>query len=162
VHAEDAAVDDGAEAHVVEHLAAVAPDARRAVLLHALVVEAVHLGDLTRLVVAADEGHAVRVPHLEGEEEEERLDRVEAAVDVVTCARSASQLGRFCVSRREREGERTEEEVVGVGALAADAEELEEVPELAMDVAADLRAGGCTVSSCAGSSQTQQREAGAR
>lgn len=36
---------------------------------------------------------------------------------------------------------RTEEEVVGVGALAADAKELEEVPELAVDVAADLRMG---------------------
>jgi hypothetical protein len=33
-------------------------------------------------------------------------------------------------------------EVVGVGAGAADAEELEEVVELAVDVAADLRAGG--------------------
>lgn len=32
----------------------------------------------------------------------------------------------------------TEEEVVGVGAFAADPKQLEEVPELAMDVAADL------------------------
>lgn len=33
---------------------------------------------------------------------------------------------------------RTEEEVVGVGTLTADAEQLEEVKELAVDVTADL------------------------
>ena len=75
-------VDEGREGQEVEQVGEVLPDVGVAVLAQALVVEAVHLGDLARLVVAADERHAVRVPDLEGEEEEERLDRVEAAVDV--------------------------------------------------------------------------------
>lgn len=44
----------------------------------------------------------------------------------------------FCLNERET---RTEEEVVCVGTLTADAEQLEEVKELAVDVAADLREG---------------------
>lgn len=51
----------------------------------ALVVEAIHLGDLAGLVVATDEGDTVRVANLEDKEEEEGLDGVEATVDKVTC-----------------------------------------------------------------------------
>ena len=132
------AVDDGPEAHVVKHLAAVAPHARAAVLFHALVVEAVHLGDLSGFVVAADEGHAVRVADFEREEEQEGLDRVEAAVDIVACRKPSQCVSLFCLNERET---RTEEEVVCVGTLTADAEQLEEVKELAVDVTADLREG---------------------
>ena len=82
----DAAVDDGAEGEVVKDLAAPAPDVAAAVLALALVVEAVDLGDLAGLVVAADEGDALRVADLQGEKEEEGFDAVEAAVDKVACA----------------------------------------------------------------------------
>ena len=78
-----------------------------------LVVEAIHRGDLPRLVVAADEGDAVGVADFEAEEEQEGFERVEAAVDEVA-----------------------HEEVVGVRHVAADAEELHQVVELAVDVAA--------------------------
>ena len=96
----------------------------RAVLAQALVVEAVHLRDLPRLVVAADERDAVGVAHFECEEQQECLDRVEPAVDEIA-----------------------HEKVVGVGAVVADEEELLEVVELAVDVAADLiaSAGGVSV-----------------
>lgn len=94
MYAKHPPIHDRAQVEVVEHLAAVAPHAGRAVLAHALVVEAVHLGDLPRLVVAADEGDAVGVAHLEGEEEEEGLDRVEAAVDVVACEGEGGGLAR--------------------------------------------------------------------
>jgi hypothetical protein len=46
---------------VIKHCAARAPHARVAVLLHALVVEAVYLRDLSRLVVSSQERDAVRV-----------------------------------------------------------------------------------------------------
>lgn len=59
VHAEDFTVNDGGEDEEVEDLAAGFPDGGVAVFLLALLVEAVHLGDLARFVVAADEGDAV-------------------------------------------------------------------------------------------------------
>jgi len=114
VHAEDLAVDDGRQTDVVEDFGAVLPDRDGAVLAQALVVEAVDLRDLARFVVAADERDAVRVADFEREEEKERFDAVEAAVDEVA-----------------------QEEVVGLWHVAADAEQLLEVVELAVDVAAD-------------------------
>lgn len=64
-------------------------------------------------MVPANERHAVWVPNFEAEQEEEGLERVEPAVDKVA-----------------------HEEVVRVGDVAADAEELHQVVELAVDVAA--------------------------
>ena len=61
VHAEDFAVDDGAQHEEVEHLTAGFPDRGVAVLGLAFFVEAVDLGYLTGFVVAADEGHSVGV-----------------------------------------------------------------------------------------------------
>ena len=58
------AVDDGGEAEEVEDLGAVAPHGVAAVLPETLLVEAVHLRDLPRLVVASDQRDAVRVTHL--------------------------------------------------------------------------------------------------
>ena len=73
------------------------------------------LRDLARLVVAPDERDAVRVAHLEREQQQERLDAVEAAVDKVA-----------------------HEEVVRVGHVAAHLEQLLQVVELAVDVPAYL------------------------
>ena len=104
VEAEDGVVDRRGQRQVVEEVREVLPDVGVAVLAQALVVEAVDLRDLPRLVVAAQDSHAVAVPHLERDEQRRRLDRVVAAVDVVA-----------------------HEEVVRVGGRAPDAEELEEV-----------------------------------
>lgn len=62
VHAEHLAVDNGGQDQKVEYLAARFPDRRVAVLLLAFFVEAVDLGDLPRLVVAANENDSVRIP----------------------------------------------------------------------------------------------------
>jgi hypothetical protein len=43
------------------------------------------LGDLSRFVIATEDGDALWVSNLEGDEKRDRLDRVVAAVDVVTC-----------------------------------------------------------------------------
>ena len=109
--AKDPAVDDGSEAHVVKHLAAVAPYARAAVLFHALVVEAVHLGDLSRLVVAAEDEKVLGVFDLVGEEEADGFERLLASVDVVA-----------------------EEEVVGFGRETAVLEQAQQVVVLSVDV----------------------------
>ena len=120
VHRKHAArVDRRRERQVVEAVGAGAPDVGVAVLAHALVVEAVDLGDLAALVVAADQRDAVRVPHLERQQQQEGLDRVEAAVDKVP-----------------------EEEVGCPRGVPARHEQLAQVVELPVDVAADGDRGG--------------------
>jgi len=94
-------------------------------------------------MVAANQCHAVRVAHLEAEEEEKGFDRVEAAVNKVACRWSANQtwqwdqptpgVGSDGVRRAP-----THKEVVCVWRVAADAEQLHQVVELSMDVTAYL------------------------
>ena len=64
-------------------MAATFPDRGVAVFLLALFVETVDLGDLTGLVVAADQGDAVRITDFEAEEEGECFETEVAAVDEV-------------------------------------------------------------------------------
>lgn len=59
--AEHSAVDDGGEGEEIEDLTAGFPDGGVAVLLLALLIETIHLCDLARFVVAADEGDLVGV-----------------------------------------------------------------------------------------------------
>lgn len=80
-----ASVHDRRQSEVVEHLAAIPPDVRGAVLSLALVVESVHLRDLPRLVVPANEGDAVWISNFVGEKEKECFDGVVTAVDEVAC-----------------------------------------------------------------------------
>ena len=67
-------------------------------------------------MVAADESDAIGVADLEGQQEEKGLDGVVAPIDKVA-----------------------EEQVVLVGTFAADLEQLDEVVELPVDVAAYLK-----------------------
>lgn len=89
---------------VVEQVCKVLPDIRVAVLSQALVVEAVHLCNLSRLVVASQDGNSIAIPDLERDEQRHCLDGVVPTVYVVS-----------------------HEEVVCVGRVAADAEEFREV-----------------------------------
>ena len=73
VEAEDAVLHDGRHGEVVEGVGEVLPYVGIAVLSEALVVEAVHLGDLATLVVAPEDGDAVPVPDLERHEERHGL-----------------------------------------------------------------------------------------
>ncbi len=63
------AVDDGGERQIVEDLGAVPPHRDRAVLPQTLVVEAVHLRDLSGLVIPADQRDSVWITHLQGSRE---------------------------------------------------------------------------------------------
>jgi len=78
-------VDQGRERQVVEQVGKVLPHIGVAVLAKTLVVEPVHLRDLARLVVAAEDGDALRVADLEGHKQGHRLDRVVSSVHVIAC-----------------------------------------------------------------------------
>lgn len=92
VHAEDLVVDDDRQRQEVEHVGEVVPHVGVAVLARALGVEAVRLRHAARLVVAADQVHAVRVAQLEAYEERDGLNAEEAAVDVVAWIQSAQEV----------------------------------------------------------------------
>lgn len=85
MEAEDLVVDEGGEWEVVEEVGEVLPDVGVAVLAEALVVEAVNLGDLAGLVVSTEDGDALWVADLEGNEESDGLNGVVSTVDIVAC-----------------------------------------------------------------------------
>ena len=75
--------DESGEGEVVEEVGEVSPYVRVAILAEALVVEAVHLRDLPRFVVAAENCYPVAVAQLERNQEGDSLDRVISSVDIV-------------------------------------------------------------------------------
>lgn len=68
VKAEDLVIDERGEGEVVEEIGEVFPDVGVAVLAEALVVEAVHLRDLARFVVAAQDRDALGIANFESDE----------------------------------------------------------------------------------------------
>lgn len=107
----------------VEHLRAVLPGIGVAVLADALVVEAIDTGDLSGLVVATQQGHVGLVLHLQAHEQLEGLDGIEPSVHVIALPVLVRPLYH--------------EHVVRPRQLSPGFKQLEEIVELAMDIAAD-------------------------
>jgi len=84
MNAEHPSIHDRSQGKIIEHLAAPPPNVRTRVLSLTLVVKAVHLGDLTGLVVSTDECDAFGVADFESEKEEEGLYRVETSINKIT------------------------------------------------------------------------------
>ena len=83
VDAKNFAFNLGTDAKVVENFAAVFPGIQVTVLAYDFVVEAVSLGDSTRLVVASEEGDASWVLQLQAHQKLEGLDRVVATINEI-------------------------------------------------------------------------------
>lgn len=66
VEAEDLVVDKGGEGEEIEEIGEVLPDVCVTILAKAFVVEAIDLGDLTRFVIATEDGNALWVSDLKG------------------------------------------------------------------------------------------------
>jgi len=113
VEAEDLPVNQSRQRQVVEQIREVLPHVGIAILPQALVVEAVHLRDLATLVVASQDGYSVFVTDFQSDEKSDGLHRIIASIHVVT-----------------------HEQVIRIGTPTAYLEQLHEVMELAMDVAA--------------------------
>jgi len=84
VQAENLIVDEGSKGEVVEEIGEILPHVSVAIFPEALVIKAIDLGDLAGLVVATEDGDALRISDLEGDEESHSLDGIVASVDVVT------------------------------------------------------------------------------
>lgn len=85
MYTENSAVHDRTKRKIIKYLATPPPHIRRAVFALTLVVKAVDLRNLSRFVVASDEGDTFGVAYFQGEEEKEGLNRVEAPVNEVPC-----------------------------------------------------------------------------
>lgn len=77
-------VDESGEGQEVKEISEVFPDIRVTVFPQTLVVETVHLGDLTRFVVAAEDGDTLRITDLQSDEESHGLDGIVTTVDIIT------------------------------------------------------------------------------
>lgn len=114
VEAEDLIVNEGGEGEIVEQIGEVLPHVGVPVLSQALVVETVNLCDLARFVVASQDGYPRAESHLETDEETDGLYAVVSPVHIVA-----------------------HEQVVCVRRLPPDAEQLHQIVELAVNIAAN-------------------------
>lgn len=84
MEAEDLVFDEGGKREVIEEVGEVFPDIGISILAQALVVETVHLCNLTGLVVAAQDCDTLRITNFEGDKESHSLDGKVPTINVVT------------------------------------------------------------------------------
>ena len=79
----DLVLNEGGEREEVEQIGEAAPDVRVPVLAQTLVVEPIHLRDLPRFVIPAEDRDAVPITQLQRDEESHGFDGVVPSIDVV-------------------------------------------------------------------------------
>ena len=111
MQAEDLLLHHSSDGQVIEQVCELLPHIGISVLSQTLVIEAIHLCDLSRLVVTSKNGHTVLIPHFESDQQCDSLHTVVTSVDIVA-----------------------HEQIVGFWHLTSYSEQLHQIVELAMDV----------------------------
>jgi hypothetical protein len=139
MNAENSPINHSSQTQMIKDLATIPPDVDTPVFPLTLVVKTVNLSDMSRFMIATDEGDAVRVSDFEDEQEEECFDRVEATVDKVTWEGKGKGFNIWQGRMKPRDKfVLTHEQVIRLGTPTSHSEQLQEIEELAVDVAADL------------------------
>ena len=71
MHTEDLIINYGSKSQIVKNVSAISPNVYRAILSEAFVIETIHLGDLSALVVSSDQSDSFWVSDLEGQKKKE-------------------------------------------------------------------------------------------
>ncbi len=100
MEAEDLVVDKSGEWKVIKEIGEVFPDVGIAIFTQTFVVESVYLGNLARLVVAAENSDAARIADFQCYKEGNGFDGVVAAVDIVALVCDVSNSLHRCCRRR--------------------------------------------------------------
>ena len=79
----DLIINESSERKVVKQISEVSPNICIPIFSQAFIVEAVHLGDLARLVIPSEDCDAIAVAEFEGNKESNSLHRVVASVYIV-------------------------------------------------------------------------------
>jgi len=83
MEAENLIFDDSGQGQVVKQVSQVLPDVSVAVLAKTLVVEAIHLGNLSAFVVSSENCDSVLKAHLQAHEQRDSLYRVVSSVNII-------------------------------------------------------------------------------
>lgn len=83
MQAEYLSINEGGEGQIVEQIGKVFPHIRIAIFAQTFVVEAVHLSNLSRLVIATQDGDSFTITDLESDQQRHRLHRIVTAIDIV-------------------------------------------------------------------------------
>ena len=114
MYTEDLTFHDCPDAQIIEYFHLVFPSVRVAVLPHALIIKAIDAADLSGFMVAPEQGNVAWIPNLQTHQQLKSLHWIVASIDVVT-----------------------HEYVVGCGDHSTLLKKLEQIVELAMDIATD-------------------------
>lgn len=137
VKAEDLIIDQSGQGKVIEEIGEIFPNVGIAVFSETLVIETVHLGDLTRFMISSEDSDSARVSDFQSYKKGHSLNRVITSINVITYIErleSRSNSGRVSGVYGQ---EHTHEEVVGIWIWSTNSEQLHQVMKLTMNISAD-------------------------
>jgi len=130
VEAEDLVVDQGSEGKVVEEIGEVLPYVGIAVFSKALIIKPIDLCDLAGLVVATEDGDALRISNFQSHKESDGFNGIVTSINIIALSDVSRFNAGICLGRL------THEQIIRVWIWPANSEQLHQVMELTMDVSA--------------------------
>lgn len=83
MQAEYLTINEGGKGQIVEQIGEVLPHIRIAIFAETLVIKAIHLRNLSRFVVSAQNSDSLAIADLQSDQKSHCLHRVVAAIDIV-------------------------------------------------------------------------------